>query len=59
MGFVELVIKVYFKGVNEKFPDGGLMSQYMETLQVGDKVRVLRAAAPPAAPLLTHVHTRS
>ena len=39
LGFVELVIKVYFRGVNEKFPDGGVMSQHMETLKVGDKVR--------------------
>ena len=39
LGFVELVVKVYFKGVNANFPDGGLMSQHMEQLKPGDKVR--------------------
>jgi hypothetical protein len=39
LGFVELIIKVYFKGVHEKFPDGGEMSQHMESMKVGDKVR--------------------
>ena len=39
VGFVELVVKVYFKGVNANFPDGGLMSQHMEQLKLGDKVR--------------------
>nr|KAF6399664.1 cytochrome b5 reductase 1 [Molossus molossus] len=27
-GFVDLVIKVYLKGVHPKFPEGGKMSQY-------------------------------
>lgn len=35
-GYVDLVIKVYFKGVNPKFPDGGKMSQHMENMQIGD-----------------------
>jgi cytochrome-b5 reductase len=47
LGFVELIIKVYFKGVHEKFPDGGEMSQHMESLQVGDKVRP-RWRSPPS-----------
>ena len=38
LGFVELVVKVYFKNVNENFPAGGLMSQHMEQLKLGDKV---------------------
>jgi len=41
---VDLVIKVYFRGVNEKFPDGGVMSQHMETLKPGDKVKPMRQA---------------
>ena len=36
VGFVDLVIKVYKRGVVDRFPDGGKMSQYMNTLQVGD-----------------------
>lgn len=44
MGVVDLVIKVYFRGVNEKFPDGGVMSQHMETLKLGDKVKPTRQA---------------
>jgi len=35
-GYVELMIKVYFSGVNEKFPDGGKMSQHLESLSIGD-----------------------
>jgi len=35
-GFVELVIKVYFRDVNPRFPDGGKMSQHLESLQIGD-----------------------
>ncbi|XP_014677277.1 PREDICTED: NADH-cytochrome b5 reductase 3-like isoform X2 [Priapulus caudatus] len=43
-GFFDLVIKVwpevYFKDVNPKFPAGGKMSQYLDSLQVGDYVDV-------------------
>ncbi|KAH6558685.1 hypothetical protein KP509_1Z050000 [Ceratopteris richardii] len=35
VGFFELLIKVYFKGVHPKSPDGGLMSQHLESLEVG------------------------
>ena len=57
VGFVELVVKVYFKGVHANFPDGGLMSQHMEKLKLGDKAR-----PPPrrrAAQLLTPPSPRS
>ncbi|XP_054844004.1 NADH-cytochrome b5 reductase 3-like [Eublepharis macularius] len=37
-GYVDLVIKIYFKGVNPKFPEGGKMSQYLEHLKIGDTV---------------------
>ncbi|KAL6962093.1 Nitrate reductase [NADH] 1 [Sarracenia purpurea var. burkii] len=35
VGYFELVVKIYFKGVNPKFPNGGIMSQYLESLPVG------------------------
>lgn len=31
-------IQIYFKNVHPKFPEGGKMSQYLESLQVGDVV---------------------
>ncbi|KAJ8386392.1 hypothetical protein AAFF_G00170970 [Aldrovandia affinis] len=37
-GFVDLVVKVYFRNVHPKFPEGGKMSQYLEGLQVGDVI---------------------
>ncbi|XP_056653455.1 NADH-cytochrome b5 reductase 3 isoform X1 [Monodelphis domestica] len=37
-GFVDLVIKVYFKDSHPKFPAGGKMSQYLESLKIGDAV---------------------
>ncbi|KAJ8395393.1 hypothetical protein AAFF_G00033780 [Aldrovandia affinis] len=37
-GFVDLVVKIYFKNVNPKFPEGGKMSQYLESLQLEDVV---------------------
>ena len=39
-GHFELVIKVYFKEVNPKFPEGGKMTQHLESLKIGDKVKV-------------------
>lgn len=37
-GFVDLVVKVYFKDVHPKFPDGGKMSQYLENMKIGDTI---------------------
>uniref|UniRef100_A0A914HHK6 NADH-cytochrome b5 reductase n=1 Tax=Globodera rostochiensis TaxID=31243 RepID=A0A914HHK6_GLORO len=37
-GFVEFVIKVYFRGVNVRFPEGGKMSQHLESLKIGDQL---------------------
>ena len=39
-GYFELVIKVYFANVHPKFPEGGKMSQYLDTLKIGDTVDV-------------------
>jgi hypothetical protein len=36
LGYVDFVIKVYFKNVHPKFPDGGKMSQHLDGLKVGD-----------------------
>ena len=47
IGYVDLVIKVYKGGVvktedgQDKFPDGGKMSQYMDTLKVGDTLDIM------------------
>ncbi|GHP05673.1 NADH-cytochrome b5 reductase 3 [Pycnococcus provasolii] len=38
VGYVDFVIKVYFKNVHPKFPNGGKMSQHLESLNVGDKM---------------------
>uniref|UniRef100_G3TE03 NADH-cytochrome b5 reductase n=1 Tax=Loxodonta africana TaxID=9785 RepID=G3TE03_LOXAF len=37
-GFVDLVIKVYFKDTHPKFPAGGKMSQYLENMNIGDTI---------------------
>lgn len=39
-GYVDLVIKVYFKNVHPKFPDGGKMSQYLNNLKIGETIDV-------------------
>ena len=38
VGYVDLVVKVYFKDVHPKFPAGGNMSQYLENMNIGDKI---------------------
>lgn len=37
-GYVDLVIKVYFKNVHPKFPEGGKLSQHLENLKIGDTI---------------------
>ncbi|KAM3858950.1 NADH-cytochrome b5 reductase 3 [Diretmus argenteus] len=37
-GYVDLVVKIYFKDVNPKFPEGGKMSQYLESLKINDTI---------------------
>ena len=39
-GFFDLVIKVYFKDVNPRFPNGGKMSQYLNSLPIGGTVAI-------------------
>ncbi|XP_019332630.1 NADH-cytochrome b5 reductase 2 isoform X2 [Alligator mississippiensis] len=37
-GYVDLIIKVYYKNVNPKFPEGGKMSQYLNSMNIGDTI---------------------
>jgi len=39
-GHMDLVIKVYHANVHPKFPDGGKMTQYLESLAIGDTIDV-------------------
>jgi cytochrome-b5 reductase len=40
VGYFDLVVKIYFRNVSPKFPDGGKMSQYLESLAIGDSLAV-------------------
>ena len=40
VGYFELVIKVYFKNVHPKFPEGGKMSQHLEAMEIGDTIDI-------------------
>uniref|UniRef100_A0A3P9IT69 NADH-cytochrome b5 reductase n=1 Tax=Oryzias latipes TaxID=8090 RepID=A0A3P9IT69_ORYLA len=37
-GFVDLVVKVYYKGTHPTYPDGGQMSQYLDKMSIGDTI---------------------
>ncbi|XP_029908681.1 NADH-cytochrome b5 reductase 2 [Myripristis murdjan] len=37
-GFVDLVVKVYYKNCHPSFPDGGKMSQYLDNMAIGDSI---------------------
>jgi len=39
-GHVDLIIKVYFKNVHPKFPEGGKMSQHLDSMKIGDHIEV-------------------
>lgn len=39
-GYVDLVIKVYFKNVHPKFPNGGMLTQYIDSLKIGDTIDI-------------------
>lgn len=39
-GFIELPIKIYYKNVHPKFPEGGKMTQYLDQLRKGDKLDI-------------------
>jgi nitrate reductase (NAD(P)H) len=40
VGFFDLVVKIYRRGVDPEFPAGGKMSQFLDALSVGDAVAV-------------------
>ncbi|PWA69928.1 nitrate reductase [Artemisia annua] len=40
VGYFELLVKIYFKGVDPKFPNGGLMSQYLESMAIGSSLEI-------------------
>ncbi|KAG8389719.1 hypothetical protein BUALT_Bualt01G0008000 [Buddleja alternifolia] len=40
VGYFELVVKIYFKGLHPKFPNGGLMSQYLDSMKLGSFIDV-------------------
>lgn len=40
VGYFELVVRVYFKNVHPKFPNGGAMSQYLDSLPLGSVLDV-------------------
>ncbi|KAE8295832.1 NADH-cytochrome b5 reductase 2 [Larimichthys crocea] len=37
-GYVDLVVKVYYKNIHPSFPDGGKMSQYLDNMAIGDSI---------------------
>lgn len=39
-GYVDLVVKVYFSNVNPKFPNGGLLSQHLDRLKIGETINI-------------------
>ncbi|CAJ1396652.1 unnamed protein product [Effrenium voratum] len=40
LGHVDLLVKVYFKGVHPNFPEGGKMSQHLNSMEIGDSIDV-------------------
>lgn len=40
VGYFELLVKIYFKGVEPKFPNGGLMSQHLESMELGSSIEI-------------------
>ncbi|CAH1787558.1 unnamed protein product, partial [Owenia fusiformis] len=40
VGYMDLVVKVYFKDVHPKFPAGGKMTQFLEKMEIGDYIDV-------------------
>ncbi|KAG8451335.1 hypothetical protein GDO86_003519 [Hymenochirus boettgeri] len=39
-GYVDLIVKIYFRGQHPNYPDGGKMSQYLENLSIGNIIEV-------------------
>jgi len=41
LGYVDFVIKVYFKNVHPNFPDGGKMSQHLHAMKIGESIKAI------------------
>nr|XP_037289661.1 NADH-cytochrome b5 reductase 3-like [Rhipicephalus microplus] len=39
-GRFDIMVKIYPAGVSRKYPNGGLMSQYLDSLKPGDKIKI-------------------
>ncbi|GBG83201.1 hypothetical protein CBR_g36815 [Chara braunii] len=39
-GYMDLVVRIYFKNEHPKFPQGGVFSQYLDSLRIGDLILV-------------------
>ncbi|CAG8482950.1 2965_t:CDS:2 [Paraglomus brasilianum] len=39
-GYFELLIKVYFANVHPRFPNGGLMTQHLERMKIGETIDI-------------------
>ncbi|XP_053210226.1 NADH-cytochrome b5 reductase 2-like isoform X2 [Panonychus citri] len=39
-GYFDLIIKVYFANQNPKYPNGGKMSQYLESMKIGETIDI-------------------
>ncbi|XP_072242715.1 NADH-cytochrome b5 reductase 2 [Leuresthes tenuis] len=37
-GFIDLVVKIYYKNTHPLYPDGGQMSQYLDNMSIGDTI---------------------
>lgn len=40
LGHVDLLVKVYFANTHPRFPEGGKMSQHLESMKIGDTIEV-------------------
>ncbi|KAF9404100.1 hypothetical protein BGZ94_004382 [Podila epigama] len=40
LGQLDLVVKIYFKDTDPRFPDGGVVSQYLDAMSIGDSVAI-------------------
>lgn len=40
VGHFELLVKIYFRGEHPKFPNGGAMSQHLESLSIGSAIDI-------------------
>ncbi|EAN79344.1 NADH-cytochrome b5 reductase, putative [Trypanosoma brucei brucei TREU927] len=40
-GFVDFLVKIYYKGSNPAFPNGGRLSQHLDSLSIGEAVEML------------------